>query len=106
MHTSAIVKTSKNGKKWIFLETLVMECTNYFLKKKEGCKEPCVKSVLADLFRIQYLFEKIQTSLTVINSDKVVKSGCFEKCFVIECANFFKLMEGYSVFFAKILMSC
>ena len=106
MHTLSIVKTSKNGKKWIFLETFVMKRTNYFLKKKEGCKEPCVKSVLADLFRIQYLFEKIQTSLTVINSDKVVKSGYFEKCFAMESTNFFKLMEGYSVFFVKIIMSC
>ena len=34
---------------------------------------------VADLLGSQYLFEILQTSLTVKNSENVVKSGCFEK---------------------------
>ena len=35
--------------------------------------------VSGDLLGSQYLFEILQTSLTVKNSENVVKSGCFEK---------------------------
>ena len=46
---------------------------------KEGCKLSCVKMVLAELLGSQHLFEISQTSLTVKNSENVVKSGCFKK---------------------------
>ena len=46
---------------------------------KEGCKLSCVKMVLAELLGSQNLFEISQTSLTVKNSENVVKSGCFKK---------------------------
>ena len=78
----------------MFLEMFVMERTNYFLKKKEGCKECCVKKFLDDLFRIQYLFEKMQTSLAVMNSNKLVKSGCLGKYFVMESVNVFQTEGG------------
>ena len=35
---------------------------------------------VADLLRSQYLFETIQTSLTVKSSENGVKRECFEKC--------------------------
>ena len=40
----------------------------------------CIKMFLADLLRIQHLFEILQTSLTIKNSENVIESGCFEKC--------------------------
>ena len=36
--------------------------------------------LLADLLGSQYLFQILQSSLTVKNSENGVKSGCFEKC--------------------------
>ena len=47
---------------------------------KEGCKVNCVKTFLIDRFGSQYLFEIHYTSLTIKNSENVVKRGCFEKC--------------------------
>ena len=38
----------------------------------------CVKIFVADLLGSQYLFEILQTSFAVKNSEIVVKSGCFE----------------------------
>ena len=35
---------------------------------------------VADLSKSQYLFEILQTSLTIKNSKNGGKSGCFEKC--------------------------
>ena len=37
------------------------------------------KYFLADLLGSQYLFEMLQTSLTVKNKKNVVKNGCLEK---------------------------
>ena len=34
---------------------------------------------VADFLKSQYLFEILQTSLTVKNSENMAKSGCFEK---------------------------
>ena len=54
----------------------------FFFETKEGFKVTCVKKVfLVDLWESQYLFEMLQTSLTVKNSEHLVKSGCFEKRF-------------------------
>ena len=46
---------------------------------KKRYKVSCVKVFLADLLGIQYLFEILQTPLTVKNSENVVKSGHSEK---------------------------
>ena len=43
---------------------------------KHRCKVPCVK--IADLLGSQYLFEILQISLIVKNSENMVKSGCFK----------------------------
>ena len=48
----------------------------YFVKMKHRCKVPCVK--IADLLGSQYLFEILQISLIVKNSENMVKSGCFK----------------------------
>ena len=47
------------------------------------------KFLISDLLGSQYLFEILQTSLTVKNSENGVKSGCFKKKFAMESANFF-----------------
>ena len=39
----------------------------------------CKNILLANLLGSQHLLEILQTSLTFKNSEKVVKSGCFEK---------------------------
>ena len=39
----------------------------------------CKNIFLANLLGSQYLFEILQTSITVKNSENVVKSECFEK---------------------------
>ena len=48
----------------------------------------CIKIFLADLSGIQYLFEILQTSLTVKNIENVVWSGCFENVCDEEGQNF------------------
>ena len=49
---------------------------------------------LADLSGCQYLFEILQTSLSVKNSENVVKSGCFEKRLGRRVLTFFQNQEG------------
>ena len=49
---------------------------------------------LADLSGCQYLFEILQTSLSVKNSENVVKSGCFEKRLGRRVVTFFQNQEG------------
>ena len=61
----------------MFQKDSVMESAIFF-EMKEGCKVSCF-ILLADLLGSQYLFEILQASLTVKNSENVVKSGCFEK---------------------------
>ena len=43
--------------------------------------EGWVYIILANFLGSQYLIENIQTSLTVKNSENLVKNGCFEKDF-------------------------
>ena len=50
----------------------------FYFEIKEGCVL-CKNILLTDLSGSQYLFEILQTSLTVKNSESVVKSWCFEK---------------------------
>ena len=45
---------------------------------------------VADLLGSQYLFEILQTSLTVKNSENVVKGGCFEKLLQCRAPNVFQ----------------
>ena len=56
---------------------------------------------LADLSGSQYLFQILETSLTVQNSENVVKSGCFEKGLRWI---FFKMKEGYKFSCVEISM--
>ena len=66
---------------------------------------PCEKNVLLlDFLVSQHLFETLQTSLTFKNSEKVVKSGCFEKLLQLRAPIFFQMMEGSKVSCAQILM--
>ena len=72
---------------------------------KEGCKVSCVEMVFLDyLLGSQYLFEILQTSLFVKNSESVVKSRCFEKSLRWRAQNFLDMKEGYKVSCVKILM--
>ena len=61
---------------------------------------------VADLLGSQYLFEILQTSLAVKNSENVIKSGCFEKCLQCRAPFFFEIKEGYKVSCVKILIFC
>ena len=45
---------------------------------------------VADLLRSQYLFEILQTSLIVKNSENGVKQRCFEKCLPWRALIFFR----------------
>ena len=62
-----------------------METTIFLLERASSVRCSAVKGVLcknilvADLSGSQYLFKILQTSLTVKNSENVVKSGCLEK---------------------------
>ena len=58
---------------------------------------------LADLLGSQYLFEILQTSRIIKNSDK---KGIFRKTLAIERSNFFWMSEGYKVSCVKILIFC
>ena len=57
-----------------------------------------------DLIGSQYLFEILQTSFTVKNSDNMVKSRCFEKLLRWTAPIFFETKEGYEASYVKILM--
>ena len=63
----------------------------------------CKNILLTDLLSGHHLLEILQTSLTSKNSEKVVKSGCFEKRLRWRGPNFFEMMEGYQASFLKIL---
>ena len=64
-----------------------------------------VKNIfVADLLGSQYLFEILQTSLTVKNSENGVKYGCFEKCSRWRAPVFFEMKDGYKVSCVKILI--
>ena len=54
----------------------------------------CENILLADLLGSQHLYEILQTSLTVKNSEDVVKSGCFEKLLLWRAPIFFGSKGG------------
>ena len=53
---------------------------------------------MADLLGSQYLFEILQTSFTVKNSENVVKSGCFGERLEWRLPNFFRSEGGRYLF--------
>ena len=73
-----------------------MESTNLFSKskRKERYMVTSVKIFFVDIFGSQYLFEILQTSLTVKNSENVVKSGCFEERLRWRVPTFFRSEGG------------
>ena len=71
----------------MLIKISAMESLVIFFEIKEGCKVSCVKIFLADLFGSQYVFEILHTSLTVTNSENVVKFGSFLNW---ECKLFWK----------------
>ena len=56
----------------------------------------CKNILLADLLGSQHLIEILQTSLTFKNSEKVVKSGCFENLLRWRAPIFFRNDGGIS----------
>ena len=54
----------------------------------------CKNNLLADLLLSQYLFEILQTSLTVKNKENMVKRGCFEKFLRSRAPIFFEMKDG------------
>ena len=50
---------------------------------------------VADLLGSQYLFEILETSLTIKNSENVVKRGCFKKCLLWRAPVFFRTEERF-----------
>ena len=64
------------------------------------------KFLISDLLGSQYLFEILQTSLTVKNNENGVKSGCFEKLLRWRAPIFSEMKEGYKVSCVKILIFC
>ena len=63
----------------MFLKDSAMENAIFFWNKGEVEGVLCKNILLANLLGSQHLLEILQTSLTFKNSEKVVKSGCFEK---------------------------
>ena len=76
------------GKKWIFLKASVLE--SIFFEINDGYKIPSTKIFLADLLESQHLFEILQTSLTIKNSENVVKGRCFENRLRWRAPTFFR----------------
>ena len=62
----------------MFLKASAMESA-FFSKWRKGVRCIVKKIPLAHLLRSHYLFDILQTSLTVKSSENVVKSWCFEK---------------------------
>ena len=78
----------------MFLKDSAMESANYFWNKG-GMKGVLCKNVfLADLLESQHLLEILQTSLTFKSSEKVVKSGFFEKLLRWSAPIFFRNEGG------------
>ena len=76
------------GKKCRFLKASVLE--RMFFEINDGYKTTSTKIFLADLLESQYLFEILQTSLTIKNSENVVKGRCFENRLRWRAPTFFR----------------
>ena len=85
------MKTSENVVKSDVSKRFRDEVRNFFFffEMKERCSVFCENNYLADLLGSQYLLKILQTSLTVKNSENVVKTGCFEKRLRRRAPNFF-----------------
>ena len=66
----------------------------------------CENILLTDLLGSWHLFEILQTSLTVKNSENGVKSGCFKKVCHGERQFISQIKERYKVSCVKILIFC
>ena len=61
----------------MFLKACAMD-SPFFSSNERGVWAVLRKNIfLADLLASQFLFEILQTSLTIKSSENVVKSGCF-----------------------------
>ena len=86
------MKTSENVVKSDVSKRFRDEVRNFFFfffEMKERCSVFCENNYLADLLGSQYLLKILQTSLTVKNSENVVKTGCFQKRLRRRAPNFF-----------------
>ena len=73
-----------------------------FFGKKRGVQGVlCKNSLLGDLLESQNLLEILQTSLTFRNSEKVVKSRCFEKLLRWRPPILFRNKEGIKSLLCK-----
>ena len=86
------MKTSENVVKSDVSKRFRDEVRNFFFfffEMKERGSVFFENNYLADLLGSQYLLKILQTSLTVKNSENVVKTGCFEKRLRRRAPNFF-----------------
>ena len=75
---------------------------SFFFEIMEGCKVSCIKNILlADLLGSQHLFEILQTSITVKNSEKWIFR---ETLAMVSDKLFFEMKEGYKVCCVKTLI--
>ena len=88
----------------MLLKDSAMESANYFGNKGEVQGVLCKTILLANLLESLHFLEILQTSVTFKNSEKVVKSVCFEKRLRWRALYFFEMTEGYKVSCVKILM--
>ena len=72
----------------MFLKASVLE--SIFFEINDGYKIPSTKIFLADLLESQHLFEILLTSLTIKNSENVVKGRCFENRLRWRAPTFFR----------------
>ena len=84
--------------------TCAMESTNFCWNKGAVSGVLCKNVFVADSLGRQYLLKILQSSLTVKNSENVVKSWCFEKLCDGKHQLYFEMKEGYKVSYVKILI--
>ena len=94
----------------MFLKDSPTESRKFLFEIKEECKVLKIifvkNNFVSDLLGRQHLLQILQTSLTIKNSEKVVKIGCFEKRLRWRRPIFFEIKDGYEVSCLKILMLC
>ena len=66
------------GKKWMFLKLVRWKAQILCWNERAVSGVLCKNIFVTDLLGSQHLFEILQTSHTLKNSENVVKSGCFE----------------------------
>ena len=58
---------------------MFLKITTVEIGMNEGCKVTCAKIFFIFLFKSQCLFDIYHISVTIKNSDNLVKRECFEK---------------------------